>query len=373
MLAQTMWSYRNPVDVSFGIGSISTLPSYLARRSYALVTYPDEPFKILRDRIQGLVGPPALVIDNVKPNPDFVSLAEAAEVWANRDRQVDVIVAVGGGSAMDSAKVLSAAGGGFSRVHDALLAGQKLSGTVPIIAVPTTAGTGSEVTMWATVWDTRQQKKYSLASPTLYAEAALVDPELTVAMPRSLTVSTGLDALSHALESIWNRNANPVSTELAVAAAREILTTLPAVLDDLPNLELRARMSRAALLAGLAFSNTKTALAHSLSYPITLEYGVPHGIACSFTLPLVMRSAVDQDADCDAALRRIFGGDLGAGAEQLDHVLHELGVSTDPSDYGVRPARWRDIVRNALVGERGLNFIGKPERVFTAVGVDASA
>jgi len=112
-------------------------------------------------------------------------------------------------------------------------------------------------------------------------EVAIVDPELTLRMPQSLTISTGLDALSHALESIWNRNINPVSIEFAIAAAHEVLATLPAVITDPRNLDLRTRMAQAALFAGLAFSNTKTALAHSISYPITLDYGVPHGIAWS--------------------------------------------------------------------------------------------
>lgn len=368
-----MWFYKNPVDVCFGVGSVSRLPRYVSGRPYALVTYSEEPFRTLRTRIEALLGPPVMVFDSVKPNPDFASLAMAARRWSEGGAAATVFVAVGGGSAMDSAKVLSVARDDVSRVRRALEAGQSECGTMPIIAVPTTAGTGSEVTMWATVWDSELRKKYSLASPTLYAEAAIVDPELTLAMPQSLTVSTGLDALSHALESIWNRNANPISTELAVAAAREILNSLPAVVTNLQNIELRTRMSRAALFAGLAFSNTKTALAHSLSYPITLDYGVPHGVACSFTLPAVMRSAVGEDTDCDAALHRIFGDDLASGADRLERLLNDLGVSTVPSSYGVEAMRWRDIVRGALVGERGMNFIGRSERVFSATGLDIPA
>jgi alcohol dehydrogenase len=364
-----MWSYRNPVDVRFGPGSLSTLPSFVSGRSYALVTYPDQAFKALRAQIETLLGPPAVVIDCVKPNPDFSSLAEAGEMWAEARRPVDVIVAVGGGSAMDSAKVLAAAGGDVHRVRVVLTNGESVAAAVPIVAVPTTAGTGSEVTMWATVWDTERRKKYSLASPRLYAEGAIVDPQLTVAMPRGLTVATGLDALSHALESIWNQHANPVSTELAIAAAREILDTLPRVVREMASPDLRTRMSRAALFAGLAFSNTKTALAHSLSYPVTLEYGVPHGIACSFTLPLVMRTAIGENALCDAALRRIFGDDLGEAVERLERFLMDLGVSTDPLSYGVVASRWRDIVHDAVGGERGLNFIAPPARVFATTGM----
>ncbi len=107
-------------------------------------------------------------------------------------------------------------------------------------------------------------------------------------VPASVTVSTGLDALSHALESIWNINANPLSDTFAISAIEDILECLPLLRSDLSNQELRSRMALAALKAGMAFSNTKTALAHSISYEMTLRFGLPHGIACSFTLPLVL-------------------------------------------------------------------------------------
>jgi phosphonate metabolism-associated iron-containing alcohol dehydrogenase len=370
-----MWTYYNPVAIALGPGALSELPRHIAQRRYALVTYPDELFRLLRARIEGLAGPPALVIDSVKPNPDFASVADACEQWARFGRSVEVIVAVGGGSAIDSAKALAAASGDFSRVRaclDGSLSPASLA-PIPIVAVPTTAGTGSEVTMWATIWDIEHSRKYSLSSPGLYAKAAIVDPELTAAMPQTLTISTGLDALSHALESIWNHNANPVSAQYAVAAAREILSVLPSVARDGTNLTLRLRMAQAALFAGLAFSNTKTALAHSLSYPVTLDYGVPHGIACSFTLPIVMRSAVGEDATCDVTLQQIFGSDLMSGADRLAGFLNDLGVSVNPADHGVPAGRWRQIVNDALVGERGRNFIARNEHVVDVLGIDALA
>ena len=184
----------------------------------------------------------------------------------------------------------------------------------------TTAGTGSEVTSWATVWDSADGSKYSLANPKLYPEVAVLDPALTVRAPRGLTLATGLDALSHALESIWNVNGNPVSANFAVEAAREIIDTMPRLLERPDDMALRARQARASLLAGLAFSNTKTALAHNISYDITLKSGTIHGIACSFSLPVVMRWATGADPNCDAALRRIFGRDLRGRRPATDRV-----------------------------------------------------
>ena len=185
-------------------------------------------------------------------------------------------------------------------------------------------------------------------------------------MPRGLTPSTGLDALSHALESIWNVNANPVSANHAVFAATEVLEALPALLDRLDDLGLRTRIARASLFAGLAFSNTKTALAHSLSYYLTLHHGTVHGIACSFSLPAVMRSVIGHDSACDAVLARIFGPDLRKGADNLEALFGKLGVSTRATDYGVTAENWRAAIDDALLGERGRNFIGSREAVLAA-------
>jgi phosphonate metabolism-associated iron-containing alcohol dehydrogenase len=222
------------------------------------------------------------------------------------------------------------------------------------------------VTSWATVWDTDNKKKYSLARPNLYPECAVIDPRLMLGVPKRLTISTGLDALSHALESIWNVNSNPVSTNHAVFAAREVVECLPLLALQLDSIALRSRMARASLCAGLAFSNTKTALAHSLSYHLTLHHGLVHGIACSFSLPAVMRSVIGKNADCDAALARIFGADLEAGANRLDATLALLGVSTRATDYGVTQSEWLGVIDDALLGERGRNFIGTRDAVIAA-------
>lgn len=357
-----MWRFCNPVEVSFGPGALESLPAKLGGRSYALVTYSDNGvFAELARRVGALAGKPVAVVSNIDPNPNFDGLAASCRVLGEAPTTPEVIVALGGGSVLDAAKVLAAAGGDFAAVERHLATGQGAERfrRLPIIAIPTTAGTGSEVTCWATVWDTAGKKKHSLTHPSLYAECALIDPTLTLEAPRGLTVSTGLDALSHALESIWNVNANPVSSALAEVAAREILECLDPLSRNLGDLALRTRLARASLLAGLAFSNTKTALAHSLSYHFTLHHGIAHGIACSFSLPMVMRSVIGHDPVCDASLRRVFGADLDAGARRLAAFLGALGVSTRAVDYGIAEGEWESLIDSALAGERGRNFIGK--------------
>lgn len=349
-----MWQFHNPVRIYFGAGVFSRLDDVVQGRRYALVTYDDPVFAELSKKAMLLAGEPGVVINDIKPNPDFASLAALCD----QCRTVDLIVALGGGSVIDTAKVLSAADGNFERVSSYLLTGQGELASVPIVAVPTTSGTGSEVTSWATVWHQAQSKKFSLARTSLYPEVALVDPELTLGLPLGLSISTGLDALSHALESLWNINRNPVSTELAIMAARAMIDCLPKLPGGLANIDLRSELALASLRAGLAFSNTKTSLAHSLSYPMTLKHGVVHGHACSFTLPLLLESVVGLDNELDRALREIFGKDLAAGAGQLTNMLQSLGVATDPACYGVTPTAWREYVDAAFEGARGKNFLG---------------
>ena len=142
--------------------------------------------------------------------------------------------------------------------------------------------------------------------------------------PKNLTISTGLDALSHSLESIWNVNSNPISTFHGIAGAQTVIDTLPKLVNDLKNIELRTLMAKACVHAGLAFSNTKTAIAHNISYPITINFNVPHGIACSFTLPTIMRSLIGQDEKTEKSLEKIYNVDLIESSKRLSETLRIL-------------------------------------------------
>jgi phosphonate metabolism-associated iron-containing alcohol dehydrogenase len=359
--------YFNPVRSVYGARALSSLPQLLAGRRALLVTFPEARGLGLVGRIEALLGAQlAGVIDDVRPNPDVAELRAQYEAhWRDPDA-ADVIVALGGGSAIDTAKALmvGTASGRFDELVAALAAGK---GFVParaktLIAVPTTAGTGSEVTPWATIWDRGAQKKYSLHLEQTWPAVALIDPELMLSLPRGVTLQSGLDALSHALESIWNINANPLSDTYAVAAVHEILDALPRLMKRLDDLDLRGRMALAALKAGMAFSNTRTALAHSISYEMTLRHGLPHGIACAFPLPMVLERAIGQQRDRDAVLERALGP-LDGAPRRLTAFIEGLGVKTGFADYGVGPAEAEAMVAHALTGARGKNFIGATNEV----------
>lgn len=363
-------TYFNPVHSLYGAGVLARLPSLVAGRRTTLVTFPQARELGLVARMEELLGDTLVeVIDDVRANPDVRELRAQYEAFWSQPERTELVVALGGGSAIDTAKVLmvGSADGAFATLIKALEAGQGFTpaSTKPLIAIPTTAGTGSEVTPWATVWDQQAQKKYSLHLPQTWPDFALIDPQLMLTLPASVTLHSGLDALSHALEAIWNVNANPVSDTFAVAAVHEVLATLPALMGALGELDLRARMALAALKAGMAFSNTRTALAHSISYEMTLRYGLPHGIACAFPLPLVLACAVGHDARRDAVLEQALGP-LNAAPARLAAYLQSLGVPTQFADYGVSQIEAQQMLEHALTGPRGRNFIGAVAQAMTA-------
>jgi alcohol dehydrogenase class IV len=197
--------------------------------------------------------------------------------------------------------------------------------------------------------------KRSLESSHAYPTLALIDGAECASCPAHVTRDSGLDALAHAIEAIWNRNATPVADALAVSAATDILDLLPRILDAPGSLSLRRAMSRSALMAGLAFSQTRTALAHALSYPLTAEQSVPHGLACAVWLPIAWELAEGRSTERDRLLRSLFPGER-LPAVALRKWLDRLGVP--PPDALVDPNEIDQRISDALTHPRGRNFIG---------------
>jgi alcohol dehydrogenase class IV len=222
---------------------------------------------------------------------------------------------------------------------------------------PTTSGTGSEVTPWATLWDLDAQPavKRSWSCAQGFADQAWIDPNLTLTCPEGLTRDTALDTLAHALESIWNHHANAITRSLAVRSARMVLQTLPALLKHPHDTDLRQNMSQASLLAGLAMSQTQTALAHALSYDLTLKENLPHGQACAVWLPMVLDIAAVISPQVQSDLADIFDCQWDQAREQLSVWLQNLGIA--PRDLRNSPADLHQL-QQALGSARGRNFVG---------------
>lgn len=234
-------------------------------------------------------------LDKAIPNPTQADVIESIESIG--DFQPNEIIAIGGGSSIDLSKAISAFyyllkdGVTAEKITEVIKSGayRENNKNIDIIAIPSTSGTGSEVTKWATIWDINKKEKFSIDNYTLYAHQAIIIPELTCSLPAKLTLSTGLDALCHASEAFWAKPTTDLVKDTAYRAIEIILGNLKATLREPDVLEHREAMARGSLLAGLAFAQTRTTACHSISYPMTMKFGVPHGLACAISLDQVSK------------------------------------------------------------------------------------
>lgn len=288
------------------------------------------------------------VINESIANPDIHLLDKILDEIS----KPDLIIAIGGGSSIDLAKAISAL---YQYKNENILdlIKNKLyldnSNHIPVIAVPTTAGTGSECTKWATIWDFDDCKKYSIDADYLYPAESWLVPELTVTMDRNMTLATGLDALAHAMESYWSVPSNAYTRVLARDSISIIRKYLPLVLNDLDNLEYRKQMLMGSFFAGLAFSNTRTTACHSISYPLTMMFGINHGFAAAITLFEVLKRNWDYVKEKEQFLDVWQAKDLDDIKIWFDNVTeNQLKLS----NFGVKKEDIPYIVKEATTGGR---------------------
>ena len=314
------FNYHNPVKIHFGVKwleAVENLAQRLKDTKFLLITSQGFSKRGLSAQIQNVLAKQlVVVVDEIAPNPQIKHLQSIKAKLCD----FDAIIALGGGSVIDSAKFLSV---------DSVFENDNFkikSQPKKLFAFATTSGTSSELTHWATLWDNDAFVKHSLSDEILYPKEAFYDANLSLSLPRQTTIYTALDALSHSFESIWNNNANPISTHYALMAIEIILRDLVELSQNLHSLQLRSNLMLASIYAGLAFSNTQTALAHALSYPLTMRFGTPHGLACSFSLPLLL--------ECLPRKSHAFAL-LSPFKPRLLQIFDKLEISISPKDYGL--------------------------------------
>ena len=350
------FSYHMPTKVVYGQNSLKVIDVYINKRKTLLITSQGFVERGLIDKVVSYTDNIVEVISSVKSHPEFIDI-EKIYNQAHKNK-FELIIAIGGGSVMDVAKFISVhnTNKDYQFVED--LTKEKIPKKdykiIPIISIPTTAGTGSEVSPYSTIWDMQEKKKYSLSLPDLFCELAIYDPVLTLSAPKQITIQTGLDTLSHALESIWNKNASPITVSYAIQSAKLVMENLVKLSNDLNNLEYRSNMMKACLYAGFAFSNTQTSIAHAISYYVTANKGVDHGIACSFTLPGIIDNIAGKYNFVDNSIVEIFGE---LNSNKLRNLLRELNVSTEFQDYGIGSQELIELKKSLKNNKRAGNSI----------------
>ena len=271
-------------------------------------------------------------------NPEVEELFEVYR--QTQEKEIDLIIAIGGGSVLDVGKSLCCLYG--SEIQSAEELCRKIQekditkGKCQWIGVPTTAGTGSEVTCWATIWNSKGNSKLSLERQDNYAYAAFVDPQFAASMPLELAVSSALDAVAHATEAYWAKATNLVSRGYACQAISMIMNHIEDFADPKKAAEVHDYMAQGSMLAGMAFSNTKTTACHSLSYPMTMQYHIPHGIAVSMLLTAVMRKNKPYIVNIEQLYNAYGVADVEALEEKLIRIFEMAGIHYKLRDWNVK-------------------------------------
>ena len=285
----------------------------------------------------------------VVPDPTTDAMYEGLAVL--RENQHDCVVALGGGSAIDTAKTIAAMAERDQPIRHYKVP-QTLDDGLPIIAIPTTAGTGSETTRVAVITDTETHEKMLCMGLGLMPVAALVDFELTMTMPLRLTADTGIDSLCHALEAYVSRRANPFTDTIALASMTAIAKHLRTACHEPDNRVAREAMMLAATQGGIAFSNASVTLIHGMSRPIGGLFHVPHGMGNAMLLPAItewsISGAPSRYADCARAMQLASASDNDDQANQklvagLRQLCADLQVPT-PASFGISEEQWRQVI-----------------------------
>jgi alcohol dehydrogenase class IV len=262
---------------------------------------------------------------------------------AAREAKAEAVVGLGGGSAMDMAKLVAALFDGRQRVEE-VIGVDKLNGrALPLYCIPTTAGTGSEVTPIAILGDEDEDLKKGAVSPHLVPDGAYLDPLLTVSMPPAVTAATGLDALTHCIEAYANRLSHPLVDVYALAGIALIADNLERAVKDGSDLDARAAMLRASLYGGLCLGPVNTGAVHALAYPLGGEFHIAHGVANSLLLPHVLRFNLEAAPERYASIARALGventGDHAAdalrGVERVIELSDSCGIARQLSAFGI--------------------------------------
>jgi len=262
---------------------------------------------------------------DVNTEPTDLHINEALNLCLRE--QCDVIVAIGGGSCIDAAKSVAvvATNGGY--IGDYMGGKSPIKEQpIPLIAIPTTAGTGSEVTNVTVITNTTEDIKMMIKHPAFLPKVAIVDPILTISTPPSVTAATGIDALCHAIEAYISRLSQPLIENLALSAIEAILSHLRSAYGDGEDLGAREKMAIASMQAGLAFSNASVTLVHGMSRPIGALFHVPHGISNAMLLPAVLEFTKESAIDALATIGRVISPELKAlkNEELADVTINEI-------------------------------------------------
>lgn len=335
------WEFNLPVKLAFGNNRHEQIFDYICEiggevgvlvcsHSFAGNGLADKLVKLSGGKIKA-------VFSDIRPNPTTDNVNACVDVM--RSIGADFAVALGGGSPMDCCKAACAIAKGDDKIEAYHSGGKAISAdeAIPMIAITTTSGTASEVTNISVLTDLAKNLKQPMNDPAMYPKIAVIDPVLTLTVPPQITASTGLDVLSHAIESYWATLNQPICSACSVYAARLVFEYLERAYNHPDDLLAREKMAEASIVAGVAFSHPRTTGSHACSFPLTNIYGVPHGEACAFTLDYFVKfnaKHADEDGRITAFARDCGFDTPDAMADEIAAMKRRMGMRTNLSQIG---------------------------------------
>lgn len=335
------WEFNLPVKLVFGSGKRSDLAKYIDEiggsrgvlvcgNSFCKNGVADEFLRLGGGKI-------VEIFSDIRPNPTTDNVNDCVRLM--REVDADFAVALGGGSPMDCCKAACAIVRGDDKIEPYHSLGKPISAkeAIPMIAVTTTSGTASEVTNISVLTDINKNLKQPMNDPAMYPKIAVIDPELTLTVPPQVTASTGLDVLSHAIESYWSTLNQPICSACSIYAARLVFEWLEKAYTEPENLTAREKMAEASIVAGVAFSHPRTTGSHACSFPLTNIYGIPHGEACAFTLDYFVKfnaKHADSDGRLDALAKDCGFDSAYEMADEISAMKKRMGMRSRLSEIG---------------------------------------
>ena len=359
----------------FGAGSIARLPALIAAsggRSALVVTDGALAGTGVIAAVTDLLSAadiPATVFSGVQPNPTTMDLAAGAAATAGLADMAPVVVAVGGGSPIDAAKGIALASVNSQRGRELDYRSDFAVPALPLLAVPTTAGTGAETNAFGVVTDEQQHRKFYVGHASTMPAAAILDPDLTTGLPPGPTAATGMDALTHALESYLSVRASPWSAGVALQVVRMVSEFLPRAVADGADAEARGQMLLAAHMAGIAMASTGLGACHAIGHALGGRFNLPHGVALTMVLPQVLSFSrpvsVDRLAELAFALgagKTAADADVNASAaiSAITSLAESVGMKHRLADFGIGADQFEQIAHDALDDEVLANAPLKP-------------
>jgi alcohol dehydrogenase len=356
------FSYHIPTQIEFGNGAIARLPEFVKALGGSRVLVVGDPGVQragLIDRVQAILTGASIfnaVFADVESDPATRSVDEGTV--HGKANGCDLVVGIGGGSALDTAKAIGLMLVNDGNIKDYVGIGKVPRAGAPVIAVPTTAGTGSELTIWSVLSDKVAKAKISVGSVLNCPAIALLDPELTLSLPPQITAATGMDALTHALESYVNTATQPISEAMSDQAMTLIARSLRKAVADGSDVEARGDMLLASTIAAMAFNSTRLGLVHAFAMPLGAKFGIPHGLVNAIMLPEVMRFNHLANPRKFARIAEIFGEKTASlpveevaalSVSAIEKLKLDVGITAKLSNFGVTEGRFDEIVDEAML------------------------